>query len=58
MLVDGGRFKGRCLLKPETLQLMFTGQLDGVDDSSLAEDSGQIPCPGLPFGSIALASGS
>jgi len=33
MLVDGGQFKGRRLLKPETLQLMFTGQLDGVDDT-------------------------
>jgi outer membrane protein assembly factor BamB len=31
MLVDGGEFKERRLLKPETLRLMFTDQLGGVD---------------------------
>lgn len=30
MLVDGGQFKGRRILKEETLELMFTDQLDGV----------------------------
>lgn len=30
MLVDGGQFKGRRLLEPETLKLMFTDQLNGV----------------------------
>lgn len=33
MLVDNGRFKGRRLLKPETLKLMFTDQLNGVADT-------------------------
>ena len=30
MLVDGGQFKGRRLVKPETVKLMFTDQLNGV----------------------------
>ncbi len=30
MLVDGGEFKGKRLLKEETLDLMFTDQLNGV----------------------------
>lgn len=30
MLADHGQFKGRRLLKPETLRLMFSDQLDGV----------------------------
>lgn len=30
MMVDGGEFKGRCLLKQETIKLMFTDQLNGV----------------------------
>ena len=34
MLVDGGQFKGRRLLQPETLRLMFTDQLDGVDGAN------------------------
>ena len=33
MLVDGGQFKGRRLLKPETVKLMFTDQLNGVGGS-------------------------
>ena len=33
MLVDGGQFKGRRLLKPETVKLMFTDQLTGVGGS-------------------------
>ena len=33
MLVDGGQFKGRRLLKPETLKLMFTDQLTDVGGS-------------------------
>ncbi|MDA1275604.1 MAG: DUF2341 domain-containing protein [Verrucomicrobia bacterium] len=33
MLVDGGQFKGRRLLTPETLKLMFTDQLTGVGGS-------------------------
>ncbi|MCU0960792.1 MAG: serine hydrolase [Pirellulaceae bacterium] len=31
MLLDGGQFQGRRVLEPETLQLMFTNQLDAVD---------------------------
>lgn len=34
MLVDDGQFKGRRLLKPETLRLMFTDQLGGVDGTN------------------------
>jgi CubicO group peptidase (beta-lactamase class C family) len=30
MLVDNGEFKGKQLLKPETIELMFTNQLNGV----------------------------
>ena len=30
MMVDGGQFKGRRLLKPETVKLMFTDQLNGA----------------------------
>jgi CubicO group peptidase (beta-lactamase class C family) len=30
MLVDGGQFKGRRLLKEDTIKLMFTDQLNGV----------------------------
>ena len=33
MLVDGGQLKGRRLLKPETLKLMFTDQLTDVGGS-------------------------
>ena len=32
MLVQGGRFKGKRLLQEETIQLMFTDQLNGVAD--------------------------
>lgn len=34
MLVDGGQFKERRVLKPETLRLMFTDQLHGVDGTN------------------------
>lgn len=34
MLVDGGQFKGRRLLKPETLRLMYSDQLHGADGTS------------------------
>jgi CubicO group peptidase (beta-lactamase class C family)/outer membrane protein assembly factor BamB len=34
MLVDGGQFKGRRLLKPDTLRLMFEDQLHGVDGTN------------------------
>jgi len=30
MMVDGGSFKGKQLLKPDTIRLMFTDQLNGV----------------------------
>jgi CubicO group peptidase (beta-lactamase class C family) len=30
MLIDNGEFKGKRLLKPETIELMFTDQLNGV----------------------------
>ena len=30
MLVDGGKFNGKRLLKPRTIELMFTDQLNGV----------------------------
>ena len=33
MLVDEGKFKGRRLLKPDTVRLMFTDQLNGVAGS-------------------------
>lgn len=33
VLVNDGEFKGRRLLKPDTLRLMFTDQLDDVDDA-------------------------
>lgn len=30
LLVNGGTFRGKSILKPETLELMFTDQLDGI----------------------------
>lgn len=65
MLVDGGQFKGRRLLKPETLRLMFTDQLDGVDganrfglgfaidDVTLGSGAGQRKTTGYRWGGYA-----
>jgi CubicO group peptidase (beta-lactamase class C family) len=34
MLLDDGQFQGRRLLQPETVRLMFTDQLEGVDGTN------------------------